>query len=163
MAREWIPPQQFARQLPPANLYSWLYFTNAEGWPLAMLAAHRELGWQMPGGLYDHGDQEPFATAVRETREETGIRFTGDPVFLGLQISPPGRHSWPYLKIGVCFDGGILTPDQVDAIRLDPDEHSEFRVLPLEDWEQSMGPETYQQTVLMDQARRTQVPYYLGL
>lgn len=88
----------------------------------------------------DHGDASPFAAAVRELAEETGLGFAGEPALLGtlFRSQEPG---WPgYSKIGFLFDGGTLSAEQLAAVRLDPREHSEWAVLPASAWRTTAQP-----------------------
>src|SRR4051794_22835695 len=41
------------------------------------------------------------------------------PCTSSAQVWGPG-----YAKVGFCFDGGVLTADQFERIRLDPQEHA---------------------------------------
>lgn len=55
--------------------------------------------WSLPGGFSEVGEQ-PHETAVRETREETGLAV--EPVELrGVYWRPPGRH--PHGFVGITY------------------------------------------------------------
>ena len=79
-------------------------------------------GWDIPGG-YVEPDESPAQAAEREVEEELGLR------------RPPGRllvvdwapHPVEGDKLLFVFDGGTLTPAEVDAIQLGADEIAEAR------------------------------------
>lgn len=52
--------------------------------------------WSIPKGEPDPADASMFATAVRETREETGFSLNGDAVELGTIVQKGGKevHAW---------------------------------------------------------------------
>ncbi|CAM5458536.1 hypothetical protein STENM327S_08172 [Streptomyces tendae] len=67
--------------------------------------------------------QDPLQTARRETVEETGLELTlNTPPLLLTHFVHAGPRQ-PLNKVGLIFDGGQLTADQLDRIRLDPAEH----------------------------------------
>lgn len=156
----WLPPEQYIRTLPNATMYAALYFTDRAGNPFALRSAYNVERWQFPGGNVEHCDASPFAAAVRECREETGIRFQGRPVLLLTHFLPPERR-WPSARIGFVFDGGILTPDVLDRIVLDPEEHSEWLVQSLAEWETTMSRRLFARVTALSEARRTRSAAFL--
>ncbi len=52
--------------------------------------------WSIPKGEPDPSDPSMFATAVRETQEETGFSFSGQAVELGTIVQKGGKevHAW---------------------------------------------------------------------
>lgn len=134
MKEGWLPIEQYIQTIPHATVHAAFYFTDEAGRPLGMRSSHRPDNWQFPGGDMDHGDVSPFAAAVRELAEETGIEFSGEPTLLATLFRGP-KPDWPgYARIGFLFDGGVLTETQLAAIRLDPGEHVEWAVAPVEVW-----------------------------
>ncbi|MQY08318.1 NUDIX domain-containing protein [Actinomadura macrotermitis] len=156
----WLPPDQYVRTLPSATMYAALYFTDAAGDPFLLRSAQGPETWQFPGGNVEHGDATPFATAVRECREETGIVFEGPPVLLLTHFLPP-RPAWPCAKVGLVFDGGTLTPGVLDGVVLDPAEHTEWHVRPRAAWEAELSPRLRARLVALAEARRTGAAAYL--
>lgn len=128
----WLPVNEYILTLPNATMYAALYFTDRDGNPFALRSSQKAEAWQMPGGNVEHGDATPFATAVRECLEETGIDFTGTPSLLLTYFLGPSS-GWPCAKIGFVFDGGVLAPEKLDEIVLDPAEHSGWMVRPLQE------------------------------
>ena len=80
----------------------------------------------MAGRNIDPGET-PWDCAVREGLEETGLHLAETPRLLGVHFHTE-REDWPALKLGVVFDGGQLTSEQISRIILDPGEHSELAI-----------------------------------
>lgn len=148
----WLPPEEYVRTLPNATMYAALYFTDVDGDPLLLRSALGVETWQFPGGNVEHGDPTPFATAVRECREETGIEFDGPPVLLLTHFLPP-HPGWPCAKIGFVFDGGTLTDAELGQIVLDPSEHTECLVQPLGAWKATMSPRSFARVAAVHEAK----------
>ncbi|MFB7026509.1 MULTISPECIES: NUDIX domain-containing protein [unclassified Streptomyces] len=160
MANTWLPPVEYVATLPRATAYACLYFTDTRGRPLQLRATYHSRMWQWPGGNMDPGET-PWETAVRECREETGIVFTGEPRLLGTHFTTDRGDAWPANHIGFVFDGGELTDEQIAAVVLDSDEHSEYRLRTLDEWEREMDPAEFARLAATDRARRTGIPLYV--
>lgn len=70
----------------------------------------------LPGGMYKHADKTLLNTALRETREETGItenqvRIIGSLTSLYIPIS--GITVYPY--VGYCGEKPVMTPDPAEV------------------------------------------------
>ncbi len=157
----WLPRDEYLSTLPKATCYACLYFTDERGRPLQLKSCYESTEiWQNAGGNLDPGET-PWQTAVRETREETGLVITGGPRPLLLTHFIPEEPSWPVSRVGFIFDGGILTDDQLDHIVLDPEEHSDWSVRTLDEWRQEMNAATYDRLTTADTARRTGTGAYL--
>ncbi|WP_242909341.1 NUDIX domain-containing protein [Actinomadura terrae] len=76
----------------------------------------------IPGGYVEH-DETPHQAAVREVAEELGIR----PRIGRLLAADWAPNAAEGDKILFLFDGGRLTADQLDAVRLDPGELVGYR------------------------------------
>lgn len=93
--------------------------------------------WLLPGGVVEPGEH-PHVACRREITEELGLADLPLPAVLAvhsfsshhpdLQPGPPCPG-----EIRFVFDGGTLRPDQVEAIRLPPDELSEYAFLETRD------------------------------
>ncbi|MEU8761409.1 NUDIX hydrolase [Streptomyces sp. NPDC048659] len=160
MAHTWLPPAEYIATLPRATAYACLYFTDTQGRPFQLRTTYETGLWHSPGGNMDPGET-PWETAVRECREETGLVFEGEPRLLATHfISDRGDH-WPANTIGFYFDGGELTDAQIASVVLDPEEHSEYRLLTLAAWEREMTPSAFRRLAEIDGARRTGTTLYV--
>ncbi|MEU0786487.1 GNAT family N-acetyltransferase [Streptomyces sp. NPDC006173] len=157
----WMPPEQYAETVLKATAFACVHFTDRDGRPLQLHSVYSPgHPWQMVGGTMDHGER-PFETAVRECREETGLTVSGPPRLLATVYGLPGAQ-WPYSTIGMVFDGGRLTAEQIRGIRLNPLEHDEVRVLPLDEWEALMPARDFARLSAVEEARCTGVAAYFG-
>ncbi|MEU6619882.1 NUDIX hydrolase [Streptomyces litmocidini] len=160
MANTWLPPAEYVDTLPRATAYACLYFTDTAGRPFQLRAVYQSKPWQWPGGNMDPGET-PWETAVRECREETGIVFTGEPRLLAAHFVTDRGADWPANHIGFVFDGGELTDEQIAAVVLDPEEHSEYRLRTLDEWEREMNPREFARLAAVDRARRSGSTVYV--
>lgn len=84
-----------------------------------------DLGWQSVTGKVEEG--EGFEEgALREAIEETGLKFSCPPQYLGLEQSFEGRWGPAFEKAFLLECKGSPTPPQ---IRLDPQEHEDYEWL----------------------------------
>ncbi|MFF0204317.1 NUDIX domain-containing protein [Streptomyces sp. NPDC005017] len=156
----WLPPEEYAATLPKATVFGAFFFTDRHDRPLQLHAVYTvEHPWQWPGGTAEEGER-PWDTAVRETREETGLVVNGPPRLLAAVFGLPGA-AWPHATVGYVFDGGRLTDEQIAHITLSPAEHDEVRVLALEDWRDLMPRRDFERLHGVMRARRTGVAAYL--
>ncbi|MEU8794596.1 GNAT family N-acetyltransferase [Streptomyces sp. NPDC048643] len=157
----WMPPEQYAETVLKATAFACLHFTDQDGRPLQLHSVYSPgHPWQMVGGTMDHGER-PFETAVRECREETGLTVSGPPRLLATVYGLPGAQ-WPYSTIGMVFDGGRLTAEQIRGITLNPREHDEVRVLPLDEWRARMPARDFARLSAVEEARTTGLAAYFG-
>ncbi|MEU9857262.1 NUDIX hydrolase [Streptomyces sp. NPDC047974] len=159
MSPQWLPPEQYIETIARATSYACLYFTDTAGRPVQLRSTLKAEIWQWPGGNMDLGET-PWECALRECREETGIVFEGEKKLLGTQFLTHG-DGWPVNHIGFIFDGETLTDEQINAIVLDPEEHTEVRVRTLEEWEREMTPLNFARLHAIDTARRAGTVAYL--
>lgn len=156
----WVPPEQYAQSLPPSTAFVCLYVTDEDDRPLGLHSVYSTSHpWHMIGGALDLGET-PWAAAVRECREETGLNAAGPPRLLATVYGPP-RDRRPYSTVQFVFDGGRLSADQVERIVLAPHEHDQARFLPLEQWQELMPETDFVRLRAAAEARRTGVAAYL--
>ncbi|MET8037751.1 NUDIX hydrolase [Streptomyces sp. NPDC005345] len=144
-----------------ATAFACVHFTDQDGRPLQLHSVYSPgHPWQMVGGTRTHGER-PFETAVRECHEETGLTVSGPPRLQATVYGLPGTQR-PYSTIGMVFDGGRLTPEQIRGITLNPREHDKVRVLPTAGWEALMPARDFARLSAMEEARSTGVAAYFG-
>jgi ADP-ribose pyrophosphatase YjhB (NUDIX family) len=101
-------------------------FRDAEGRVLLVEPNYRE-GWGLPGGTVESDDGEtPRQGARRETLEELGLDRELGPL---LAVDWVHRDGWPSL-VGYLYDGGVLTAEDLKAIRLQEEELLSWRLVP---------------------------------
>jgi 8-oxo-dGTP pyrophosphatase MutT (NUDIX family) len=95
-------------------------FRSADGRVLLVEPNYRDDGtWTLPGGTIESdAGESPREAARRETLEEIGLDLEPGALLAVDWITGPGRPALArYL-----YDGGVLTPAQFDAIRLQEEE-----------------------------------------
>lgn len=91
-------------------------FFDAEGRVLLVKPTYKD-GWDIPGG-YVEPDETPLEACRREVREELGL----DPDIHQLLVTDWAPSEAEGDKLLFVFDGGTLTPTQLDTITLPDDE-----------------------------------------
>ena len=127
--------------------------------------------WGFPGGVAE-SDETPRATVRREVEEEIGL--VKEPGALLVVDWEPSRGSnlterqraagWSErIMDGVIltFDGGVLTPDDIAAINLDPGEIEDYVFLPLDQAVERLDPLHARRAIAAVQARGTGTVVYL--
>ncbi|MET9905470.1 NUDIX hydrolase [Streptomyces sp. NPDC006476] len=104
-------------------------FRDTEGRVLLVEPNYRE-GWALPGGTIESdGGETPRQGAHRETLEEIGLdRELGRL----LAVDWVYRPGFPPL-VAYLYDGGVLTEDDLKAIRLQEEELLSWRLVARED------------------------------
>ncbi|MFF9127771.1 NUDIX domain-containing protein [Streptomyces sp. NPDC014889] len=104
-------------------------FRDAEGHVLLVEPNYRD-GWTLPGGTVESDDGEtPRQGARRETLEEIGL--DREPGRLLVVDWVPGTGRPPL--VAYLYDGGLLTDDDLKAIRLQEEELLSWRLVARDD------------------------------
>ncbi|MFH9980913.1 NUDIX domain-containing protein [Streptomyces sp. NPDC017179] len=104
-------------------------FRDAEGHVLLVEPNYRD-GWTLPGGTVESDDGEtPRQGARRETLEEIGL--DREPGRLLTVDWVPGTGRPPL--VAYVYDGGLLTDDDLKAIRLQEEELLSWRLVARDD------------------------------
>lgn len=100
----YLPPQEYYATLPKHIAGAGAIFRDADGGILLVKPSYRET-WEIPGGGLEHGE-DPWAAAVREVKEETGLELRPGRL-LAVDWVPPQDDGRPSLA-NFLFDGGLL-------------------------------------------------------
>jgi 8-oxo-dGTP diphosphatase len=92
--------------------------------------------WDLPGGMAE-ANEPPRAAAIREVREELGFRPVLGRLLVVDWVSP--HDPWDDL-LAFIFDGGVLTDQQIAAIRPTDDELQAFEFCTEAQAEQRLRP-----------------------
>ncbi|MEU9190139.1 NUDIX domain-containing protein [Streptomyces sp. NPDC048484] len=156
-----MTPSQYAQTVPHHTVYGCLYIRDEHDRPVQLRSVYGSRLWQFPGGNLDTQGEDPLQTARRETVEETGLELgLKAPRLLMTHFLHAGPRM-PLNKVGLIFDGGRLTPDQLSRIRLDPAEHDMWAVHDLAGWQELMAPRAFARLDAVERARRGEGPAYL--
>ncbi|MFG2681618.1 NUDIX domain-containing protein [Streptomyces sp. NPDC048392] len=102
---------------------------DAEGRVLLVEPNYRE-GWALPGGTIESGIGEtPRQGAWRETVEEIGLDLRIGRLLAVDWASGPDRPP----IVAYLYDGGVLSEDDLKAIRLQEEELLSWRLVPREE------------------------------
>jgi 8-oxo-dGTP diphosphatase len=87
-------------------------------------------GWTIPGGVMEADGESPWEACQREVREETGIEVSrGRLAAMDFRRPRPGRPG----GIRFLFDCGKVSDEALAGLKLQPEEISESRLVPLSD------------------------------
>lgn len=91
-------------------------------------------GWDLPGGMVE-ANEAPQKGALRELGEELGLtRVIGRP----LVVEWAGAHGPWDDQIVFVFDGGVMSFDDIDGIRVSDVEIARWRFLSINDVREEM-------------------------
>ena len=96
-----------------------LFFDDADR--ILLVAPTYKDHWDIPGGYVETGET-PAQAAAREVREELGIKTAVGPLLVADWAPHPDEGD----KLLLVFDGGTLTAEHIDAIRLQTDELASY-------------------------------------
>ncbi|NEC65909.1 NUDIX domain-containing protein [Streptomyces sp. SID9727] len=153
--------EQYAQTVPHHTVYGCLYIRDKHDRPVQLRSVYGSRLWQFPGGNLDASGEDPLQTARREAVEETGLELAPDTPPLLLTHFLHAGPRMPLNKVGLIFDGGQLTSEQLGRIRLDPAEHDLWAVHDLATWQELMAPRAFARLDAIERARRGEGPAYL--
>lgn len=106
----------YTATLPRKRMGAAALFSDDAGRALVVEPTYKDY-WEIPGGGVE-ADESPYTAVVRELKEELGLSVQPGRLLVTDWVPPrPGRTE----GLMLVFDGGILTPEQTEQIRL-PDE-----------------------------------------
>jgi 8-oxo-dGTP diphosphatase len=96
---------------------------------LLILKPTYKSGWTIPGGVMEADGESPWEACQREVREETGLEVSrGRLAAMDFRRPRPGRAAG---GIRYLFDCGRLGDEALAGLKLQPEEISESRLVPL--------------------------------
>ncbi|MFG2483352.1 NUDIX domain-containing protein [Streptomyces virginiae] len=139
--------------VPVSVVWGAVVFTDGSGQVLMLRDTSRHQRWLLPGGVASEGET-PWAAAVRETAEETGIQLGMAPRLLAVDTLIPRDSRVP--MVGFMFDGGV-TPAE---IRLSS-EHDTYQFAAFDAWPCDVPEEQRHRLASLQTARQRGVTLYL--
>jgi 8-oxo-dGTP diphosphatase len=123
-----LSPAEFYQSLPKKRMAAAVLCRNGQGEILIVKPTYRP-EWLLPGGTIE-ANESPRQACEREVQEEIGLSMTiGD--LLSVDYMPQEHEKTESLQF--VFDGGILSEEQIQAIRLQEEELSTYRFVPIEE------------------------------
>jgi 8-oxo-dGTP diphosphatase len=97
---------------------------------LLILKPTYKSGWTIPGGVMEADGESPWEACQREVREETGLEVSrGRLVVMDFRRPKEARPG----GIRFLFDCGQVSDAALAGLKVQPEEISEFRLVPLPD------------------------------
>ncbi|MBH1936900.1 NUDIX hydrolase [Streptomyces sp. AV19] len=158
---ERVPRPEFEASLPHATAWAATLIRDHLG---RVLLLHKTgaspRSWHLPGGHLDHGEH-PMQAALRELGEEAGIAPGHHPLrLIGMDFSLP-VHGWTGNRIAYFFDGGRLEVEYMDACVELSEEHDDWGLRAMTEWETMMKPPDSQRIHLLVKAAANGTVAYL--
>ncbi len=95
---------------------------------LLILKPTYKSGWTLPGGVMEADGETPWEACRREVREECGIDVHhGRLACMDFRRPRPGRPG----GVRFLFDCGAIDGQRLAGVVIQPEEVSEFRIVPL--------------------------------
>lgn len=126
-----LPYPEYIKSLPKKIVASGaLIFGDSDRTQILVLKMTYKDSWVIPGGVVDSGES-PTIACEREIKEELGLNIAVRRLLcLDYRLNTDEKLQDESLQF--IFDGGVLTDEQKQAITLNPEEHSEYRFVPIE-------------------------------
>jgi ADP-ribose pyrophosphatase YjhB (NUDIX family) len=117
----YVPPEEYVKSLPKKNIAAGALFFDEGGKILIVKPSYKD-NWNIPGGVGNTGES-PQDTCKREVQEEVGITKDYDLLLCVSQHFKPesGQDTLVFI-----FYGGILSKEEVQQIKIQDDEISEY-------------------------------------
>lgn len=116
----------FSNTLPRKLTAAGALCTNSDGKVLLVVPTYKA-EWEIPGGTIEQ-NESPKQACRREVKEELGIDI---PLGGLLRLNYREETDRVAELLLFMFDGGVLSTEQIKAIKLPPDELSDFQFLTL--------------------------------
>lgn len=146
----------YLQQLPKKICSAGVLFTNSEHEILLVEPTYKD-HWEIPGGVVEQ-QESPRLAAMREIKEEMGLNII---ITTPLCVDYKPFKNSPHDAFHIIFDGGLLSPEQLQAIRLDPQEIKSMRFIPLAELSSFTSAGKCRRLSAALEARRNHTIYYL--
>jgi 8-oxo-dGTP pyrophosphatase MutT (NUDIX family) len=160
LAEEGEPEQEFhvgiAEKLPRKNVASGALIRNQKNEILFVVPIYKP-SLAIPGGLTED-DESPLAACRREVSEELGIEIAISKLLLIDWM--PTQGVWKD-SIQLIFDGGMLSSEQIEAIRPAEGEIGNFEFLTFQDAKTRLRPSMARRVETAISALSVGVPQYV--
>jgi 8-oxo-dGTP pyrophosphatase MutT (NUDIX family) len=144
-----------AEKLPRKNVASGALIRNEKNEILFVVPSYKPF-LEIPGGLVED-DESPLAACRRELMEELGVEIFASRLLLIDWM--PTQGVWRD-SIQLIFDGGLMTSDQIEAIKPAQDEISHYEFLTLEQARTRLRPSMARRIELAMNALEHGAPQY---
>jgi 8-oxo-dGTP diphosphatase len=116
-----------AEALPGIPVSAGALIFDRRGWLLILNPTYKS-GWTIPGGVMEATGETPWEACRREVMEECGLRIgSGRLACVDTRPPRPGRPG----GVRFLFDCGAFDDDALAAVRLQEEEISEHRLVPV--------------------------------
>ncbi|MCD6476303.1 MAG: NUDIX hydrolase [Anaerolineaceae bacterium] len=119
--KKMLPMKEYYASLPRKRMAAGCLFLDAHQRVLLVKPNYKD-SWEIPGGVMEE-DESPRACAKRETLEEIGLDLRVGRLLVIDYCERVGNKTESLMFI---FDGGILETNEINAIKLQPEELVEF-------------------------------------
>jgi 8-oxo-dGTP pyrophosphatase MutT (NUDIX family) len=92
----------------------------------------RAMSLELPGGVFDCGENDPIAAARRELGEETGYRGGEFRLLVSLGVQPASATNFAHVVLATGVEAGSPAPDEGEDIELVRVSRNQARTLALE-------------------------------
>ena len=130
-----LPPEEYAKTLPRKHSGVVVLFFNDKD-ELLIVKPNYTDGWIVVGGTIED-NESPLTCAIRETKEEIGVDVE-NLGFVSVHYIPavaPFGDSYQFI-----FNGGKLSQEQVQSIKLQTEELDEFAFVSMDKAETMIRP-----------------------
>jgi pimeloyl-ACP methyl ester carboxylesterase len=146
----------FTAKLPTKRMAADCLFTDQASRLLVLEPPYKST-WDIAGGVVER-DESPRLAAQREVREELGLNVEPGDLLAVDWLSQSGDATE---MVAFLFDGGVLTPGDIDKIVIDPTETRRFRFVTLDEAERLLDAEQFMRVAAGLNARRSGTTEYL--
>lgn len=119
-----LPRKEYFAQLHKLPVAAGALISDKEGKVLLLKPTYRDQ-FLIPGGMVEV-DESPAQAAVREIKEEIGLEINLLSL-LCLDYKPSLVTNFNDATLQFIFDGGVVSDEQIQTIKLNTDEHVEYK------------------------------------